>query len=112
MTSANGHTRTFYGRKTDIGTRNTALSEEPQQNTSHSISLALLNLWDNHRPLVTIMLQIHDALLMQHHASRKAEAVAAIRASFNNPLHIAGHELVIPFEGGIGTSWGELGEKL
>lgn len=112
LTSANGHTRTFYGRKKDVATRNEALAEEPQQNTTHATTLAMLSLWDNHRALITPMHQVHDALLLQFPADRKTEAVAAIRASFQNPLRIAGHDLVIPFEGGIGTSWGELGEKL
>lgn len=55
--------------------------------------------------------QVHDALIGQFPRDRTEWAVSKIRSYFHNPLHIAGTELVIPFEGSYGPSWGELGSK-
>lgn len=112
MTMSTGHTRTFYGRKKDIATRNEALAEEPQHMTTHANNTALLRGWDDHRPLLTPQHHMHDSLNWQFRVAHKEAARIAIRECFNNPVTIAGITLVIPFEGGIGTSWGELGEKL
>jgi hypothetical protein len=54
--------------------------------------------------------QVHDALIGQFRMDEVAWATTKIREWFNNPITIAGQQIVIPFEGKYGTSWGNLKE--
>lgn len=54
---------------------------------------------------------VHDALIGQFPKEHTAWAISKIRSYFSNPLRIADTELIIPFEGAYGPSWGELGPK-
>lgn len=52
---------------------------------------------------------VHDALIGQFHKRDTEWAIGRIRTYFQNPITIAGREIVIPFEGNYGPSWGQLG---
>ena len=112
MECASGHVRQFFGRKTDTTTINAALSQQPQANTTYATNLALQRLWtdpENRRADGTFRIeplhQVHDALIGQFAESDLEWAKGKIREYFNNPITIAGTELVIPFEGGYGKNW-------
>jgi hypothetical protein len=135
LQSASGHTRVFFGRRkswdakrrcydADHETWKEFLADEPQENTTYATNLALHRLW--HDPenrvsgtkgdgnvasnlLVQPLHQVHDALIGQFSKDRTEWAVSKIREWFNNSLKIAGTDVVIPFEGAYGPSWGELG---
>ena len=51
--------------------------------------------------------QVHDALIGQFRIEDTAWAVGKIQQWFNNPLKIAGQNIVIPFEGKYGSAWGK-----
>ncbi len=128
LMSASGHTRTFLGRRkswdpkkrefsADHETWKEFLADEPQENTTYAIKLALFKLWNDPEnrvqgkklriePLHTV----HDSILGQFHKSETAWALPVIREAFNNPLQIANTKIVIPFEGHYGISWGNLKE--
>ena len=133
LQSASGHRRTFFGRRDDHDTLKSALSDEPQNNTTWATNLALLKLWtdpDNitRLPVVTRsqsgiapfarrervdlriqpLHQVHDALIGQFKKEEVDWARAKIRGYFNNELTIAGQKITIPFEGAYGESWGNL----
>ena len=135
LTSASGHRRQFFGRRDDHDTLKSALSDEPQNNTTWATNLALYKLWsdpDNKIsiPVVTrsqpgiapnarrtrinlriqCLHQIHDALLGQFKKEEVDWARQKIRSYFNNELTIAGQKITIPFEGSYGESWGNLKE--
>lgn len=123
LTSASGHTRIFFGRRFGLGIHETVkefLADEPQQNTTFACNSAMLNLWndpENRRPdgslIIEPLHQVHDALLGQWPRVMREWARAKVRNYFNNvKLTIAGIEVVIPFEGRFGRSWGELTEEL
>ena len=107
-----GHTRTFFGRLNDNTTVQAALAHEPQANTTYVTNKALERLWndpENRRPdnslIIEPLHQVHDALIGQYDESIADWANAKIREWFNNPVTIAGTELIIPFEGGYGSDW-------
>jgi len=121
LISASGHKRTFFGRRNDHDTLKQALAEEPQNNTTYATNLALLRMWfdpdnkvvrsDTKCSLVIQPLHaIHDAITGQFPRSRTAWALPRIRSYFNNPITIAGQQIIIPFEGHYGSSWGNLKE--
>lgn len=135
LTSASGHTRTFFGRRkswdhktrsfsADHETWKEFLADEPQENTTFATNMALHRLWhdpDNRVPnasgslharlVIEPLHQVHDALIGQFPKERTEWAVAKVRSYFQNELVIANTKVVIPFDGAYGPSWGELGEK-
>jgi DNA polymerase I-like protein with 3'-5' exonuclease and polymerase domains len=56
--------------------------------------------------------QVHDALVGQWPQSVREWARAKVKTYFNNVLKIAGYDIVIPFDGKYGRSWGELTETI
>jgi uracil-DNA glycosylase family 4 len=118
LTSASGHTRVFFGRRFGDGIHETTkefLADEPQSNTTYATNLAMLNLWndpDNRRPdgslIIEPLHQVHDALVGQYPTVVREWAINKVRSYFNNQLTIAELPITIPFEMGVGRSWGEL----
>ena len=54
---------------------------------------------------------VHDALCGQFPIDKTDWAVSKIRSYFNNALTIGNERIVIPYEGGYGTSWYHTEEK-
>jgi len=110
LSSASGHTRTFFGRYNEI--LGQALANEPQENTTYATVLALHKLWtdpDNYDSNQKIRIQplhtVHDSLIGQFRVEDTRWAINKIRQYFNNELIIAGLPITIPFEGTYGTDW-------
>lgn len=117
LVSASGHRRLFFGMPNEHDTFKQALANEPQENTTFATNMAALRLWsdpDNRQPsgrlIVEPLHQVHDAILGQFPRDQTDFAIRKIREWFRNPMVIGGLELVIPFEGAYGRSWGELTE--
>jgi uracil-DNA glycosylase family 4 len=133
LTSASGHTRTFFGRRrswdasrrqwdADHETWKEFLADEPQENTTYATNLALWKLWNDpeNRMVGTDgkthlriepLHQVHDAIIYQFRKEDVAWARMKMPQYHNNELEIANQKVVIPYEGKFGPSWGELGEK-
>lgn len=115
---ASGHVRTFFGRPGDNQTFKAAYAHEPQANTTYATNLAMQKLWqdpENRTTTGDLIIQplhsVHDALCGQFPIDRAEWAVAKIRTYFNNTLSIGNDRIVIPFEGGYGSSWYHTEEK-
>lgn len=116
---ASGHVRKFFGRKEDNETLRSFLAHEPQANTTLATNLALERLWTDRANrhsggrglLVEPLHQVHDALCGQWRIEDRERAIASIMSYFDNTLTIAGTDLVIPYDGGFGPSWGEAKNK-
>lgn len=136
LTSACGHTRKFMGRRIGQGAQETHrefLAHEPQINTTYATNLAMLNLWnDPENRYMGVVLKdaydtwiatlegkpgalfieplhsVHDALCGQGPSAHRPWVRRKLTGWFNNALEIAGERIVIPFEGGLGPSWGKL----
>jgi hypothetical protein len=103
-----------------------ACAEEPQNNTTYATKLAIKRLWNDPdnwvhglgtatnqnktRLKILPLITVHDSLNGQFRKEDTTWAVGKIKQWFNNPLQVAGQEIVIPFEGAYGTSWGNLKE--
>lgn len=119
ITSANGHTRKFFGRPNDHDTLKQALADEPQNNTTYATNLAVLRLWndrDNRRADGSLVIeplhQIHDAVVGQFPRDLAVWCRGKIRTYFDNPIIIGGETVRIPFEGAYGESWSSSDLKL
>jgi len=119
--AASGQVRHFFGRKEELLPK--AMAHEPQANTTYATNLALYKLWtdvENRRSVedmermglgalrVEPLHQVHDALIGQFRKSDTTWAVGKIKSWFNNTINIAGQRITIPFEMGVGSSWGTL----
>jgi uracil-DNA glycosylase family 4 len=102
LTSASGHRRRFFGRSQEV--LGQALANEPQENTTYATNKAALRLWPL-TPRIEPLHQVHDALVGQWKIEDTDWAISQIKQAFNNPLFIAGQQIVIPFEGQYGTDW-------
>lgn len=112
LTCASGHTRQFFGRRSDNKTLRDALAQEPQNNTTYVTNKAAINLWedpDNRRHdnslIIQPLHQVHDALIGQFPKHQTDWAVKKLTSYFNIPITIAGTTLTIPFEGAYGPNW-------
>ncbi len=122
LTAASGHTRVFFGRRFGKDIKDTVkefLAHEPQNNTTWATNLAMLNLWndpENRRGdgslIIEPLHQVHDALCGQWPQALREWARAKVRSYFNNKLTISGIDLIIPFDGTWGDSWGTMTNKL
>lgn len=114
LSCASGHVRQFFGRLTDNATYGSALSHEPQANTTYATNLPLKRLWEdkeNRRPDGSLYIeplhQVHDALIGQFDMIWAPIVIPKLKEYFNNPLTIAGQQIIIPFEGEYGKYWGD-----
>lgn len=122
LDAASGQNRIFFGRRFGANIHDTVkefLAHRPQANTTHAISLAALNLWndgENRRGdgslIIEPLHQIHDALLGQYPSRVRFWAHMKLRSYFQNKLSIAGREIIIPFDGGYGPNWGTCNQKI
>ena len=136
LISASGHRRDFFARRDEHKTFMEACAEEPQNNTTYATNLALHKLWcdpenqvhecdgsckdylpfpicecpQHHTLRIQPLHTVHDALCGQFRKDDTAWAISKIKSYFANTLSIAGQDIVIPFEGAYGTSWGNLKE--
>ena len=112
LVSASGHRRRFWGRSREI--LGQALANEPQENTTYSVKLALYKLWTDrenrigNKLIIEPLHTVHDSLNGQFPVSKTEWAVPRIREYFQNEILIAGQRISIPFEGQFGESWGNL----
>lgn len=114
MTYPSGHTRKFFGRKSEI--LGEALASEPQEVTTYATNQAVFKCWTDpenrqYKPIggcrlyVEPMHQVHDEFLSQIDNERIIWGVDKIKSWFNNPIKIVGVTVTIPFDGSYGTNW-------
>jgi hypothetical protein len=114
LACSNGFMRRFFGRKDDNATLRDALASEAQTITTYATNLMLLRLWsdeENRREegalLVEPLHQVHDAAIFQGAIERRVWIVAKVRQWFNNNVNVGGIDFVMPYELGVGSSWGK-----
>lgn len=90
--------------------------EVPREPNHHPLGLTL-SLQDIRRDIknrsfiVEPLHHVHDALCGQFHKRDLEWAREHIRKWFNNPITIAGRQIVIPFGGAYGPNWYQLGPE-
>jgi DNA polymerase I-like protein with 3'-5' exonuclease and polymerase domains len=109
---ASGHTRTFFGRRSDNSTHREACAHEPQHNTTYVLNRALINLWEdptNRRPNNSLIIDpfhtVHDSMNGQFPTDNPSQYVTKIKSYFDFTVTIANQQIHIPFEGTYGEDW-------
>lgn len=106
ITTFMGRQRWFFGRRWENETLNAAIAYEPQSVVADYINKGMLALWRSDIPC-QILLQEHDALLIQYDEELEAEVIPQVKAllSWEVPL-LHGRSLIIPTEAKVGWNWG------
>lgn len=106
ITSLKGRRRQFFGRRFAEDTLRAAIAYDPQGSVADIISDAILSIWKSSLP-VQLLLQVHDALLVQYPEHLEDEILPKVQAlmAIETPL-MNGRSLIIPTEAATGWNWG------
>lgn len=100
-----GRERHFFGRRYDDATLREAIAFEPQSVIGDHLNLTLLDVYNSGLP-VEILLQVHDAILIQYDEDKEEEIIpAVIEIMSRRTLSSGRFEIKIPVEAQTGWNW-------
>jgi len=100
-----GRRRWFFGRRTDADTQRKATAYDPQSSVADILNRDMLQVWRLN--IVELMLQVHDAILVQYPEEREDEIVPQVLAAMTTEVPLeGGRSLRIPNEFKTGWNWG------
>jgi DNA polymerase I len=104
LTSLFGRRRHFFGRLNEPSTIREAIAYDPQSTLGDLLNTGMLNVWRANK--VQLLLQIHDAILVQFPEEIEADVVPWLRSTIEVPVKLE-HDrvLTIPFEVKTGWNW-------
>ena len=101
-----GRKRWFFGRRDDDATLREAIAYDPQGSLADILNNGLLNVW-HHRD-AEILMQIHDAILIQYPEEKEDEIIPKILKQLRYPIQLKHErEFVIPYDCKVGWNWGK-----
>ena len=110
LTSLSGRRRWFFGRRNDDATIREAIAFDPQGSVGDILNRGMLQVWRLQK--CHLLLQIHDAILVQYPTNQESEIVPEIMAALKSPIQLKHDRLLtIPSEAKIGWNWGEYNER-
>jgi len=110
LVSLFGRRRDFFGRLTDAATIREAIAYDPQSTLGDLLNSGMLKVWRENR--VQLLLQIHDAILVQLPNELEEEIIPWLRRTIEVPLQLSrGRLLRIPFEVKTGWNWNDYSEN-
>ena len=110
LTTLTGRKRWFFGRRTDDSTIREAIAYNPQGSLADILNQGMLNVWSNRS--CTLLMQIHDAILIQYPAEREDEVIPLVLKQLRWPINLeSGREFVIPYGVATGWNWGKWDEE-
>jgi DNA polymerase-1 len=110
LVSLTGRKRWFFGRRNDDATLREAIAYDPQGSLADILNRGMLSVW-RHRSCQLLM-QIHDAILVQYPEDREDEIIPLVLDRLRCPLELdKGRQFVIPFGVATGWNWGKYDAK-
>ena len=114
ITNPFGRTRIFSGRKDDSTFRE-GYSHYAQSTVRDLLGHAIINVDAKVMESLRrdgfvhsrIVLDVHDALLIQFPTDLEHEVIPACKEAMVRPINIDGKEIIIPVDSNVGKSWGE-----
>jgi len=101
-----GRRRWFFGRRNDDATVREAIAYDPQGSVGDILNTGMLQVWRAN--LSQLLLQIHDAILVQYPEELEDEVVPVLRRTIEVPMPLRhGRSLLIPSEALTGWNWGK-----
>ena len=109
ITTLLGRKRWFFGRRNDDTTLRAAVAYEPQSITADLIDRGLLRLWRDN--ICTLLLQVHDSVLVQYPEDQEDSIVPRILAAIEQPIEVRGRQIIVPAEAQTGWNWAYASES-
>jgi DNA polymerase I-like protein with 3'-5' exonuclease and polymerase domains len=104
LTTLTGRRRWFFGRRNDDATIREAIAYDPQGSVGDILNRGMLQVWRLDR--CQLLLQIHDAVLVQYPEHREIDILPALLQAIQVPIDLRnGRTLLIPAEAKTGWNW-------
>lgn len=108
-TTITGRKRWFFGRRTDDSVVREAIAFGPQGAVGDILNAGMLAVWRS--GLCQLLLQIHDAILIQYPEDREDEIIPQVLKIIQVPVELNnGRTLIIPSEAQTGWNWAKQDE--
>ena len=105
-----GRRRWFFGRRNDDTTVREAIAYNPQGSVGDILNRGMLNVW--RLGIVQLLLQIHDAILIQYPEHLEDEVLPKVLKTIQVPVELnKDRVLVIPSEAQVGWNWAKADDK-
>jgi hypothetical protein len=102
--------RWFFGRRWEDETVRSAVAFEPQSAIADYLDRGLLAVWRS--GICEILMQVHDAILIQYDAERENEIIPKVEKLLQLEVPLQhGRSLIIPTEAMVGWNWGYTHDK-
>lgn len=96
--------RWFFGRRDDDATIREAIAYGPQGSVGDILNKGMLEVW--RLGLVQLLLQIHDAILIQYPEHEEDKVLPIVLETIKQPIDLKhGRRLIIPSEAQVGWNW-------
>lgn len=110
LVSLTGRKRWFFGRRNDDSTLREAIAYDPQGSLADILNRGMLEVWKQRS--CTLLMQIHDAILVQYPEEREDDLIPIIRDELSIRIDLErGRGLVIPYGVSTGWNWGKFDPK-
>ena len=104
LISLSGRRRYFLGRRNDDATIREAVAFDPQCTVSDILNRGMLQVW--RLGICQLLLQVHDAILVQYPEEQENEILPKLLRGILAPIELKhGRTLVIPSEASVGWNW-------
>ena len=106
LVNLTGRKRYFFGRRNDDATLREAIAYDPQGSLADILNTGMLNVW--RRRDCQLLMQIHDAILIQYPEEEEDNVIPKVLEALRYPISLArNRELIIPYEVKTGWNWGK-----
>jgi len=105
-----GRRRWFFGRRSDDATVREAIAYDPQGSVGDILNRGMLQVWRAN--ICQLLLQIHDAVLVQYPEEHEDDVVPVLLETLKVPIPLNnGRVLIIPSEAKTGWNWSVESDK-
>jgi DNA polymerase-1 len=110
LTTLTGRRRWFFGRRNDDTTLREAIAYDPQGSVGDILNRGMLQVWRLN--ICQLLLQIHDAILIQYPEKMEQSVLPQVLEAIKVPINlIQGRRLLIPAEAKVGWNWSKVAEN-
>lgn len=99
-----GRRRWFFGRRNDADVQRAAIAYDPQGSVGQILNTGMIKVWRTR--LCQLMLQVHDAILVQYPEEKEDEILPVLLKEIEVPVPLEHKRtLLIPSEAKVGWNW-------